>query len=173
MYLSAVYHNRAPKLTFSDVEAWRSLLEQYLPGGIEVVGATIVRRSPAVIAVAMMRGSTGPNLTYYSSVQVLFAKRFWTFQLGIVDADELANRELVVFEAVIDRAEDVDDLVAAPAVFDRVWDGLVPLKVDPLARLRRLTDRLVVSIQLRTRQCNNAHFGFNFSGTSNYFVRHT
>jgi len=173
MYLSAVYHNRAPKLTFSDVEALRCLLEQYLPGGIEVVDATMVMRSPAVIAVAMMRGSAGPNLIYYSSVQVWFAKRFWTLQLGIVDADDLAKRELAVCEAVIDRAEDVDDLVAAPAVFDRVWDGLVPLKVVPLARLRRLTDRLVVSIQLRTEAVQQDPFRFNFTGTSNYFVRHT
>jgi hypothetical protein len=147
MYLAVDYHNRPSQVHFSSAEDLRSQLAGLHPHS-ELIDVTLHTYATATIAIAIVRTQDPPDLIYYSTVHVLFANRFWVLRLEVVDDEHHTSRETAVLSAMLASSDDLDSFAESPGLFSRFYDGMVPLERDPVARIRRLTDRLVRSLEI-------------------------
>lgn len=82
-------------------------------------------------------------VVYTTTTMVLFEKCFWLLTLEIKENQLVGEREGAVIRYLLQNVKSLDEREPMFDPYDRKWDGLIPLKQDPLSQLR------VIGLQLR------------------------
>jgi hypothetical protein len=148
MYMAADFYERPPQVRISSADELRDQLAQALPQSSDLIDVSLHIHDSSTITTAIVRAVQGMHPIYYSSVHILFAQRFWVLRLEIIDDEHHTERETVALVSTLTSSDDLTELEESPPLYSRYFDGVVPLESDPVARIRKLTDRLTRSIQL-------------------------